>query len=161
MAEYKLAEKGMPIWKEQLRSAIDEAKGHSRNLVDLKDYLKENFNIEMKIQNKHLSYLYPDKKKYCRGNKLGYSYTKEKINAEFERSRGSAVKEDKKLEKLSASCKGRSPAISLNSIGSGMDNITQKIARDIEKENIRVQKTKEHKYHSREKYKIKDRGRER
>ena len=49
MAEYKLAEKGLPIWKEQLRSAIDEAKEHSRNLVDLKSYLKENFNIEMKI----------------------------------------------------------------------------------------------------------------
>jgi hypothetical protein len=87
MAEYRLAEKGMPIWKEQLRSAIDEAKENSRNLVDLKSYLKENFNIEMKIQNKHLSYLHSDKKKYCRGNKLGHAYTKEEINAEFDRGR--------------------------------------------------------------------------
>ena len=57
MAEYKLAEKGLPIWKEQLRSAIDEAKEHSKNLIELKGYLKENFNIEMKIQSKNLSYL--------------------------------------------------------------------------------------------------------
>ncbi|GAG72896.1 unnamed protein product, partial [marine sediment metagenome] len=33
-----------------------------------------------------------------------------------------------------------------------IDNITQKISRDIEKEKIRVKKTKEHKHHSKEKY---------
>ena len=161
MAEYKLAEKGMPIWKEQLRSAIDEAKEHSKNLVDLKNYLKENFNIEMKIQNKHLSYLHSDKKKYCRGNKLGHAYTKEEINAEFERGRDSTVKDGKKLEKLSTSYKERSPVKSLSSISSGIDNITKKISRDIEKEKIRVEKTKEHKYHSREKHRGRDRDRER
>ena len=161
MAEYKLAEKGMPIWKEQLRSAIDEAKENSRNLVDLKSYLKENFNIEMKIQNKHLSYLHSDKKKFCRGDKLGHAYTKEEINSEFERGRGATIKEDKKLEKLSTSYKERSPGISLSSISSGIDNITQKISRDIEKEKIRVEKTKEHIYHSKEKHRGRDRGRER
>ena len=41
MAEYKLAEKGLPIWKEQLRSAIDEAKENSKNLVEVKEYLRE------------------------------------------------------------------------------------------------------------------------
>lgn len=76
---------GIPIWKEQLCSAIDVAKEHSRNLVELKEYLKENFDIEMKIQNKNLSYLHPDKQKYCRGYKLGHAYTKEVINSEFER----------------------------------------------------------------------------
>jgi len=161
MAEYKLAEKGMPIWKEQLRSAIDEAKENSRNLVDLKSYLKENFNIEMKIQNKHLSYLHSDKKKYCRGNKLGHAYTKEEINAEFDRGRDSTAKEDKKLEKLSTSYKERSPVKSLSGISTGIDNITKKISRDIEKEKIRVEKTKEHAYHSKEKHRGRDRGRER
>ena len=161
MAEYKLAEKGMPIWKEQLRSAIDEAKEHSRNLVDLKSYLKENFDIEMKIQNKHLSYLHSDKKKYCRGNKLGHAYTKEEINAEFDRGRDSTVKEGKKLEKPSTSYKERNLGESLSGISSGIDNITQKISRDIEKEKIRVEKTKEHIYHSKEKHRGRDRGRER
>ncbi len=163
MAEYKLAEKGIPIWKEQLRSAINEAKDHSRNLVELKDYLKENFNVEMKIQNKHLSYLYPDKKKYCRGNKLGYSYIKEEINREFERDSITKVnlREYGHSKGLTASYHNRSPEISLSSIGSGMDNITKKIARDIEKEKIRVEKTKEHKYHSREKNKGRDISRER
>ena len=165
MAEYKLAEKGMPIWKEQLRSAIDEAKGRSKNLVELKEYLKENFSIDMKVQNKNLSFLHPDKKKYCRGNKLGYAYTKEEINREFERGRDFITKENPKEEKYfertDTSYHDRSPGKSLSSISSGIDNITKKISRDIEKEKIRVEKTKEHIYNSKEKYRGRDRGRER
>ena len=125
MAEYKLAERGLPIWKEQLRSAIDEAKEHSRNLVEIKRYLKENFNIEMKIQNKNLSYLHPDKEKYCRGDKLGGAYAKEGINGEFEK-----LKEPIQRDKTPA----------LAGIISGIERITQKIAKDIERENIRAKK---------------------
>ena len=125
MAEYKLAEKGLPIWKEQLRSAIDEAKEHSKNLVEIKIYLKENFNIEMKIQNKNLSYLHPDKEKYCRGDKLGGAYTKEGISSEFEKHK-------------TPSQTNKSPA--LTGIVSGIDRITQKIAKDIEKESLRAKK---------------------
>ena len=124
MAEYKLAERGLPIWKEQLRSAIDEAKEHSKNIVEVKEYLKENFNIEMKMQNKNLSYLHPDKQKYCRGDKLGGGYTKEGINSEFEK------KEHMRMSK--------SPA--LTGIISGIERITQKIAKDIEKESLRAKK---------------------
>ncbi len=161
MEEYRLAEKGLPLWKEQLRSAIDEAKGHSKNLVELKDYLKENFNIEMKIQNKHISFLHSDKKKYCRGNKLGHSYTKEKIDSEFEKGRSPEIAEDKKLEKLSTSQKERLPGPGLGSIGSGIDNITSKIARDVEKEKIRVDKVKELTYKSKATTREKDNSRER
>jgi len=125
MAEYKLAEKGLPIWKEQLRSAIDEAKEHSRNIIELKGYLKENFNIEMKIQNKNLSYLHPDKEKYCRGDKLGAAYTKEGVNNEFGKQR-EHIQRDK------------SPALA--GISSGIERITQKIAKDIEKESLRAKK---------------------
>ena len=124
MAEYKLAEKGLPIWKEQLRSAIDEAKEHSRNIIELKGYLKENFNIEMKIQSKNLSYLHPDKQKYCRGDKLGGAYTKEGVNSEFEK------KEHMRMNK--------SPAFT--GIISGIERITQKIAKDIEKESLRAKR---------------------
>ena len=165
MAEYKLAEKGIPIWKEQLRTAIDEAKNHSRNLVELKEYLKDNFKIDMKIQNKNLSFLHPDKKKYCRGNKLGHAYIKETINDEFERGRdpvaAESLKEENSLNKTDTSNKDRSPGPSLAGIGSGIDNITKKISRDIEKEKIRVDKIKVHKYYSREKHRERDGGRER
>ena len=125
MAEYRLAEKGLPIWKEQLRSAIDEAKEHSKNLVAIKGYLKENFNIEMKIQNKNVSYLHPDKEKYCRGDKLGGAYTKEGISSEFEKT-----KPPTQISK----------PYPFTGIISGIERITQKIAKDIEKETIRAQK---------------------
>ena len=125
MAEYKLAERGLPIWKEQLRSAIDEAKEHSKNIVEVKEYLKENFNIEMKMQNKNVSYLHPDKQKYCRGDKLGGAYTKEGVNSEFEKQR-EHIQRDK------------SPALA--GIISGIERITQKIAKDIEKESLRAKK---------------------
>ena len=146
MAEYKLAEKGLPIWKEQLRSAIDEAKDHSKNLIELKGYLKENFNIEMKIQNKNVSYLHPDKEKYCRGDKLGGAYTKEGINGEFEK-----IKEHMRMSK--------SP--NYTGIISGIERITQKIAKDIEKETIRAQKKNIPKFIPKEKQKQKSFERER
>ncbi|GAI23488.1 unnamed protein product, partial [marine sediment metagenome] len=85
MAEYKLAEKGASIWKEQLRAAIDEAKEHSENIVEMGGYLEKEFDIKMKIQNKNLSFLHPEKQKYCRGKKLGLGYTKEEIFKYFER----------------------------------------------------------------------------
>src|SRR5450830_960053 len=146
MAEYKLAEKGLPIWKEQLRSAIDEAKEHSKNIVEVKEYLKENFNIEMKIQHKNLSYLHPDKEKYCRGDKLGGAYTKEGVSSEFEK-----IKEPIQRNKTP----------NLTGIISGIERITQKIAKDIEKETIRAQKKNIPKFIPKERQKQKSIERER
>ena len=146
MAEYKLAEKGLPIWKEQLRSAIDEAKKHSKNLVELKEYLKENFGIEMKIQNKNVSYLHPDKQRYCRGDKLGYGYTKEGVSSEFEK-----LKEPMQRDKIP------NPTDIISSI----EKIAQKIARDIEKESIRAKKKNAIKVMPKEKQKQKSMERER
>jgi len=163
MAEYRLAEKGMPIWKEQLRCAIDEAKEHSKNLVELKEYLKENFNIDMKIQNKNLSFLHPEKKKYCRGKKLGHAYTKEEIIDFFQR--GPQRKEinpglpyrkaDFRIPEI------KSANIGLSRMTLGIESITSKISRDIEKEKIRVEKKKEKLSKSRERYMAGDRRRER
>jgi len=146
MAEYKLAEKGLPIWKEQLRSAIDEAKEHSRNLVELKEYLKENFGIEMKIQNKNVSYLHPSKQRYCRGDKLGYGYTKEGVSSEFEK-----LKEPIQRDKIP----------NPTGIISAIERIAQKIARDIEKESIRAKKKNVIKVMPKEKQKQKSMERER
>ena len=165
MAEYRLAEKGLPIWKEQLRSAIDEAKEHSKNLVEVKGYLKENFNIEMKIQNKNLSYLHPDKQKYCRGDKLGGAYTKEGLSSEFEKEKEPAAKEPLQANRIMGSLPDKTPnfdmnpSISLSRIGSGIEKITQKIARDIEKENIRQRSKTISVYIPRQKQKIRERER--
>jgi hypothetical protein len=131
MAEYKLAEKGLPIWKEQLRSAIDEAKNKSNNVVEFKEYLKDNFEIEVKIQNKNLSYLHPEKKKYCRGRKLGEAYSKEVIFKSFEKD---------KTPELVKNPKG--PTSSIKAITNGIEKIANKIAKDIERENLRTQKVK-------------------
>jgi hypothetical protein len=165
MAEYRLAEKGLPIWKEQLRSAIDEAKEHSKNIVQLKEYLKENFSIEMKIQNKNVSFLHPDKEKYCRGDKLGYAYTKEGVSSEFEKTKEILAKglqkaDDKVPDKQNYySYPDKTP----NSTGiiSAIERITQKIARDIEKESIRAQKKNIPKFIQKEREKEKSFERER
>ena len=159
MAEYKLAEKGLPIWKEQLRSAIDEAKEHSKNLVEIKGYLKENFNIEMKIQNKNVSYLHPNKQKYCRGDKLGGAYTKEGISNEFEKLREPIAKEPQQANKIMETNYNKSPTFT--DIISGIEKITQKIAKDIEKETIRAQKKKPPKVIPKERQKQKSFERER
>jgi hypothetical protein len=143
MAEYKLSEKGITIWKEQLRMAIDEAKEHSSNIVEMKEYLKKNFNIEMKVQNKNLSFLHPEKKKYCRGKKLGFSYTKEEVIRFFENNHkrnmvnpGLPYKDDVfKIPKVKS--------VGLARIGHGIESITSKISKDIEKEKIIAEKKKE------------------
>lgn len=168
MAEYKLAEKGIPIWKEQLRAAIDEAKENSKNLVELKEYLKKNFNIEMKIQNKNLSFLHPKMKKYCRGKKLGFSYTKEEITGYFEKPE-KRVKVNPGLPYRNINfktLKTNKPRIKntntgFDRIGSGIESIASKISRDIEKERIRVEKIKVKLANSKDRVITKDRERER
>lgn len=85
MAEYKLAERGEPLWKDELRTAIDKAKTKVSSLEEMKTYLKQTYNIEMKIQNKNISFLHPEKQKYCRGSKLGEAYTKGALENEYDR----------------------------------------------------------------------------
>ena len=168
MAEYKLAEKGIPIWKEQLRAAIDEAKQNSKNLVELKEYLKKDFNIEMKIQNKNIRFLHPKMKKYCRGKKLGFSYTKEEITGYFEKP-AERIKVNPGLPYRDLNFrtfKTNKPRIKntnmgFDRIGSGIESIASKISRDIEKEKIRVEKKKENLSRSRERYVALGRRRER
>ncbi|GMA66249.1 hypothetical protein GCM10025859_66910 [Alicyclobacillus fastidiosus] len=86
-AEYKLVERGERLWKDELRTAIDDAKQHTKSLDDMKSYLKDRYNIEMKIQNQNVSFLHPEKEKYVRGKTLGESYTKGAIEHEHGRQR--------------------------------------------------------------------------
>ena len=87
MAEYKLAEKGQPIWKEQLRAAIDEAKKNSTTIWEMKDYLKENFNIEMKIGYFHITNFFELVDKYVQSCNVLYGHClvrpKGRVNFDF------------------------------------------------------------------------------
>lgn len=91
MAEYKLVERGERLWKDELRTAIDKAREQTSSLRELQSHLKHHYGIEMKIQNKNVSYLHPEKQKYVRGAKLGQAYTKEVLEHEYGGQRESRV----------------------------------------------------------------------
>jgi len=161
MAEYKLSEKGIPIWKEQLRMAIDEAKENSRNIVEMKEYLKKNFNVDMKVQNKNLSFLHPEKKKYCRGKKLGFSYTKEEVIRFFEDNHKRNMVNPGLPYKDSFFKMTKIKSVGLSRIGPGIESIAGKISKEIEKEKIKAEGKKEKLYRSREKKVYKNMERQR
>lgn len=87
MAEYRLVEKGVPLWKDELRTSIEDAKQHTKTLDEMKQYLKDGYNIEMKIQDKNVSFLHPDKQKYCRGKTLGEAYSKDTLLRDFSQTK--------------------------------------------------------------------------
>lgn len=92
MAERQMRDRGEIPWKDRLKNAIDEAKDNSKSLDGMKDYLQQNYGIEMKIQNKNVSFLYPEHQKYCRGKTLGEAYTKETLIKELSQDRGQEQK---------------------------------------------------------------------
>ncbi len=117
----------------------------------------------MKIQNKNLSFLHPEKQKYCRGKMLGHAYTKEEITDVFQRG-----PEHKKVNPGLPYRKTnfkipeiKNVNIGLSRIAPGIENIASKISRDIEKEKIRVEKKKEKLSRSMERNTTGDRWRER
>jgi hypothetical protein len=77
--EYRLLMKGQDSWKEDLREAIDYTKARVDSIEEMKKFLKENFNVEMKIQNKNLKFKHPEKEEFCKGGRLGANYEKETI----------------------------------------------------------------------------------
>ncbi|KRE35623.1 relaxase/mobilization nuclease domain-containing protein [Paenibacillus sp. Soil522] len=78
-AEYKLVDRGELLWKDELRTAVEKGVSQTSSLLELQRYLKQQYEIEMKIQNKNVSFLHPEKQKYVRGKTLGAAYTKEGI----------------------------------------------------------------------------------
>lgn len=78
-AEYKLVDRGELLWKDELRTAVEKGVSQTSNLPELQRFLKEQYDIEMKIQNKNVSFLHPEKQKYVRGKTLGAAYAKEGI----------------------------------------------------------------------------------
>lgn len=92
MAEVQLLERGEIPYKEHVRQAIDAVKMVVKTLEEMREKLKEKFQIEMKIQNKNVSFKAPDRERFVRGKTLGSGYTKEALVNELERQfeRGTA-----------------------------------------------------------------------
>jgi hypothetical protein len=103
-SEYRLEKKGITPWKDELRQCIDFGRSQSKSIVELKEYLKEHFNIEVRETKNSISYKHPEANRSVRGNKLGGSYTKEGLLNEFNvreikpNERGSSREGDKPRE---------------------------------------------------------------
>ena len=81
--EYRLEKKGVTPWKDELRQCIDFGRSKTKSIEELKEYLKEHFNIEVRETKNSISYKHPEQNKSVRGNKLGGDYTKEGLLNEF------------------------------------------------------------------------------
>ena len=81
--EKRIEMKGGTTWKDELRQCIDFSKEKANNFEEFKEYLKKNFEIDIRITNKTISYQHPEKLKPIRGSKLGTNYDKEELENEF------------------------------------------------------------------------------
>ncbi len=84
-AEYGLAKRGEMSWKDEIREAVKLARDNSSFLQEMKTYLQDKFQIEMKIQNKNVSFKHPEQQRFVRGTKLGHDYEKEVLEDGFSR----------------------------------------------------------------------------
>ena len=103
-AEYRLEKKGIIPWKDELRQCIDFGKNQTKSIGELKEFLKEHFDIEVRETKNSISYKHPEQNKAVRGNKLGGSYTKEGLLNEFNDreiksdERGNSTKESRTIK---------------------------------------------------------------
>lgn len=101
--ELRLKKKGQNCWKDALRQAVNHAKINCKNIEELAEHIKINFNIETKIQNKNIKYLHPSQEKFCGGKKLGDDYKRDELEKYFEEKQKmleaerSKVQDDKKV----------------------------------------------------------------
>ena len=86
MAEIKLAEKGKPSWKDEIRQTVDSVMSvaHISDFETFRDALREKA-IEVYERGKDLTYQLSGTNYKSRGNKLGTAYEKETIFNELER----------------------------------------------------------------------------
>lgn len=85
LAEQHLLEKGQTSWKAELREAINYVKSETNSFEKFKNQLEADFDIEVKLRGKTLSFKHPDRNKFVRGKKLGADYEMEGINRELGR----------------------------------------------------------------------------
>lgn len=86
MAEIKLAEKGKPSWKDEIRQTVDSVMSvaHISDFETFRDALREKA-IEVYERGKDVTYQLSGTNYKARGNKLGTAYEKETIFNELER----------------------------------------------------------------------------
>jgi hypothetical protein len=90
MAELGMELRGITTWKDELRQCVDFARKRSNNLEELKENLKENFEIKIRETKNSISFKHPDQGKSVRGKKLGNKYTKEELENGF-------IRQDKEI----------------------------------------------------------------
>jgi hypothetical protein len=84
LAEQSLLEKGEYSWKDEIRTAIDQAKEQTASFEEFQERLKE-LGIQATLRGKNITYEHLESNKKVRGNKLGLAYEKETILHGFER----------------------------------------------------------------------------
>ena len=137
-AERKLRERGIKPWKDELRDYIDDAINNTHDLSELKEYLKFHYEVEIKIQNKNISFKHPGKQKFCRGKKLGIAWAKESIEKTFKEKRKVNLKKLKgNPKKEKGSFKNR-----VDILKKGINGIEQDISWDIKKEKFKQEELK-------------------
>lgn len=81
--EYRLEKRGESTWKGELKKAIDIAKLETKSIEEMKELLKNKFDIEIRETKNNISYRHPKQNKAVRGNRLGEQYTKEGIISHY------------------------------------------------------------------------------
>jgi hypothetical protein len=84
LAEQSLLEKGKSSWKDEIRTAIDQAKGQTTSFEEFQKHLKEQ-GVQANLRGKNITYEHLESNKKVRGTKLGLAYEKETILHGFER----------------------------------------------------------------------------
>jgi len=84
LAEQSLLQKGESSWKDEIRTAIDQAKEQTANFEEFQERLKEQ-GVQVTLRGKNITYEHLESNKKVRGTKLGLAYEKETILHGFER----------------------------------------------------------------------------
>ncbi|GAB1804852.1 relaxase/mobilization nuclease domain-containing protein [Priestia megaterium] len=84
LAEQSLLEKGESSWKDEVRTAIDQAKEQTASFEEFQERLKEQ-GVQATLRGKNITYEHLESNKKVRGTKLGLAYEKETILHGFER----------------------------------------------------------------------------
>src|SRR6478735_2908175 len=84
LAEQSLLQKGKSSWKDEIRTAIDQAKEQTASFEEFQERLKEQ-GVQATLRGKNITYEHLESNKKVRGTKLGLAYEKETILHGFER----------------------------------------------------------------------------
>lgn len=85
LAEYQMAQKEQPSWKDDIRYAIEQIKPYATNFDTFKERLRQDYGVEAKLRGKTLSYKHPGQQRFVRAKKLGADYEMEGLSRDFAR----------------------------------------------------------------------------